>query len=541
MKLLLFCLVTTVFIVGTSCTENRGPQGPAGSKGPTGVTGPQGEPGAEGQRGSRGPQGIQGTQGDPGIQGQPLSEAELLKLINKVIGGKPRAPSGNENIGESPAHSTNGNSESPGVTYTSNPGLNETAAGMLNAVLTNRNPDCRAYATDANSGNYSSVGADDRSNLAQSAPFFPGTGVTGSVTIDLVIVAGDYIHDPANPKIPGGWNYERVTETTDPHLATHCRMKHNMIPNHDFGWDVGKPFQSNVWVTWIDHGDWQTTYLPVLPQFSDPLIADDTDRNPTNFMDYDGILLNGIGIAMDSGFCYNPNHLRANPAGNSTGCGGKSVWYEIPAYVLHDPSSENMSAIFDEYWGHGFEGSYHYHAISHPLQEDDDQTEPPEGGSPLIGYAKDGFPIYGHWFVDVNGDLVKAESGYVLKTYKLNDGKSRDPFVDLPLRFSRGTPPTPWDIANRPEDFESNFGLPIGRYIEDWAYDNGNTGNLDECNGAFDINGVYGYYVTDKYPFAPICTFGVHEPSFGKVPPLRWDDETEENTKDSNNVLINGH
>ena len=159
----------------------------------------------------------------------------------------------------------------------------------------------------------------------------------------------------------------------------------------------------------------------------------------------------------------------------------------------------------------------------------------------MIGFARDGFPIYGHWFVNVDGDLVKAESGYVLKTYKLNDGKSRDPFLDLPLRFSRGTPPTPWDIANRPEDFESNFGLPIGRYIEDWTYDNGNTGNLDECNGAFDINGVYGYYITAKYPFAPICTFGVHEPSFGKVPPLRWDDETEENTKDSNNVLINGH
>jgi len=43
MKLLLFFLVTTVFIVGTSCAENREPQGPAGSKGPTGVTGPQGE------------------------------------------------------------------------------------------------------------------------------------------------------------------------------------------------------------------------------------------------------------------------------------------------------------------------------------------------------------------------------------------------------------------------------------------------------------------------------------------------------------------
>ena len=117
--------------------------------------------------------------------------------------------------------------------------MNETGTGMSNAVLTNRNPDCRAYAMDANSGNYSSVGADDRSNFAPSSPFAPGTGVTSSVPIDLVIVAGDYIHDPSNPKTPGGWNYESVTVTTDPELATHCRMIHNMIPNHDFGWDVG--------------------------------------------------------------------------------------------------------------------------------------------------------------------------------------------------------------------------------------------------------------------------------------------------------------
>ena len=261
MKLLLLFVMTTVLIAATSCTGNRGPQGPAGPNGPTGVTGPQGQPGAEGEMGSRGPQGIQGTQGKPGIQGQPPAEVELLILIKKVIGGKPGASIGNNNVEASPGPNTNGNSESPGSIYTSNPDLNETAAGMLNAVLTNRNPDCRAYAVDANSGNYSSVGADDRSNLAQGAPFFPGTGVTSSVTIDLVIVAGDYKHDPSNLKIPGSWNYESVTVTTDPELATHCRMIHNMIPNHDFGWDVGLRSQDNVWVTEIDHDDRQVTYV----------------------------------------------------------------------------------------------------------------------------------------------------------------------------------------------------------------------------------------------------------------------------------------
>ncbi|MBT6432400.1 MAG: YHYH protein [Deltaproteobacteria bacterium] len=425
--------------------------------------------------------------------------------------------------------------------YTANPDLNEDPEGMLNAALANRNPDCRTYATDANDGDYSSLGATDRSNLAPSAPFYPGTDVTSFVQIDLVVVGGDYVHDPDNPTVPGAWDYEGVRTTSDPEEATHCRMVHNMIPNHDFGWDVGTPAQSNVWVTEIDHDDRQVTYIPVYPRLSEPRVADDTDRNATNFMDYDGVLLNGIGIAMDSGFCYNPAHPRVNEAGNSTGCGGLSVWYEIPAYSLHEPASENMAAIFDEYYGHGFEGSYHYHAITHPLQKDDDQEIGPPGGSPLIGYAKDGFPIFGHWFVNEEGELVKAQSGYKLKDFELNNGNSRDPYTDLPANFDRGTPPTPWDIENRPQDFASDFGLPLGRYIDDWTYDHGNTGNLDECNGATDANGVYGYYVTDKYPFGPTCTFGVHEPSFGKVPPLRWHDETSDNTVDDNGDRINGH
>ena len=95
---------------------------------------------------------------------------------------------------------------------------------------------------------------------------------------------------------------------------------------------------------------------------------------------------------------------------------------------------------------------------------------------------------------------MKAQSGYVLRRYELNDGNSRDPVSGLPPNFDRGTPPTPWDITNRPEDFDSGFGIPLGRYLDDWVYDDGNTGNLDECNGATDINGVYGYYITGNLP-----------------------------------------
>jgi hypothetical protein len=130
--------------------------------------------------------------------------------------------------------------------------------------------------------------------------------------------------------------------------------------------------------------------------------------------------------------------------------------------------------------------------MTHPLQEDNDQTQPPSNGdgSPVIGFAPDGFPIYDHWFIDESNLLVRAKSGY--ETYAVN---SRTP-IETALH---GTPPTPWDIENRPDD--------------------AGTGNLDECNGAFDVNGDYGYYVTDKYPFTPPCTFGDRDPWFGKRSP----------------------
>ena len=190
-------------------------------------------------------------------------------------------------------------------------------------------------------------------------------------------------------------------------------------------------------MTEIGHDDMQRTYIPVDPRISDPLVADDTRRGAPNFMDYNGVLLNGIGIAMDSSFCYFPGSPLVNIAGNATGCGGLSVWYEIPAYTRQDPSAENMAAIFDAFFGHGFEGSYHCHAITHPLQADDDRENPPADGSPLNGWAKDGFPIYGPWFVNPDGELARAESGYALREYSLNDGLSRILFEGLPPNFAR--------------------------------------------------------------------------------------------------------
>jgi len=376
--------------------------------------------------------------------------------------------------------------------YSNNPDMN---GQFLDAVLINRNPDCRVYTMDANNGNYGSNLILDISNGMDNA--------VSDVYIDLVI---------ANNWNSSNFNYDNVTEVNDPELATHCRMISNMIPNHNFGVEVTGP-NGDGWIHAIDHSDIEVTYIPVNPIKTN--VSTDTPRNPPIY-DFDGILLNGVGISMDSGFCYNPgvetgpNYLQSNEAGNTSGCGPQNSWFELPAYTIWNPDAQYMAGIFDSYFGHGYEGTYHYHALTHPLQEDSDQLQPPSNGdgSPVIGFAPDGFPIYGHWFIDSNNQLVKAESGY--ETYNSN---SRIP-IETALH---GTPPTPWDIENNPDNFESDFGLEMGRYEEDWYFSG--TGNLDECNGAYDINGDYGYYITDKYPFTPPCTFGIRDPSFGKESP----------------------
>ena len=111
-------------------------------------------------------------------------------------------------------------SEKPADTdiYNSNPDMD---GQFFDVVLVNRNPDCICYAMDANNGNYGSSLISDLSNGINDA--------ISKVQIDLVI-ASDWNSD--------NYDYNNVTLTNDPELATHCRVISNMIPNHNFGVEV---------------------------------------------------------------------------------------------------------------------------------------------------------------------------------------------------------------------------------------------------------------------------------------------------------------
>jgi hypothetical protein len=123
-------------------------------------------------------------------------------------------------------------------------------------------------------------------------------------------------------------------------------------------------------------------------------------------------------------------------------------------------------------------GSYHYHGTPNAMFDEDTAVE-----SPVVGFAADGFPIFGSWFDD-NGTVRKALSSYRLKA---------------------GARQTIAGYATPSGDYD-------GTFRDDYEYIEG-LGDLDECNG-MQISGVYGYFVIDAYPYIMGCLKGQMDPSF---------------------------
>jgi hypothetical protein len=112
----------------------------------------------------------------------------------------------------------------------------------------------------------------------------------------------------------------------------------------------------------------------------------------------------------------------------------------------------------------------------------------------LLGYAADGFPIYGP---DGPGDPtdLKSKPRRLRPGYRLRDGQRKD----------------------------GPKGRFDGRFVEDFAFDPA-WGDLDECNGRTGPtpeypDGTYYYVVTDEFPFVPRLYRGQPDPSFRHGPP----------------------
>ncbi len=269
--------------------------------------------------------------------------------------------------------------------------------------------------------------------------------------------------------------------------ATHCTFSSNNIPNHDVGGatTTGKDFATQVQAN-------SKAYVLTVPRFPEQQITATYVQKRAGMLTLNGILLNGVDLDMDSAFCYHPdiNAPLNIGLGTRTQCGLNADWYAVPA---NNPDIVTL----DEFAGHAFDGRYHYHgdneglshvAVEGTLTPNSDEVDP--SGSPVVGFAPDGYPIYGHYFYDAQtSDLRKARSSWT--TYSNERETPQGSSISAP------------SIATHIR----------GLFVEDWFYQAG-LGDLDECNGMTDVYGNYGYYYTETYPYGPLCMKGQPDASF---------------------------
>ena len=240
-----------------------------------------------------------------------------------------------------------------------------------------------------------------------------------------------------------------------------CSLQSNNIPNHDFN-DHGARFIMPV--------------AEVAQEFSIPR-APKMAAEPIRLTHraYHAVMLNGVVVDILSAGCYRPNGRSPNAAGNvMIGCQPRDAW------VL-DPLGPGAGFGTDAHNAHVQppNGLYHYHG--NPMAMFDDKPGP--NGSPLIGWAADGFPIYGSYFRDSSGKVRKAVSGYTLRA------------------------------GQRPKSATDPGGPYDGMYVDDHVFTG--AGDLDACNG-MTVGGQYGYYVTDAYPWILSCLAGTPDATFDK-------------------------
>ena len=230
-----------------------------------------------------------------------------------------------------------------------------------------------------------------------------------------------------------------------------CTIASNAIPNHDFN----------------ATGRFATVVSPQRQSYRVPANPVRAARpTPLSLRVDNAILLNGVKVDLLGAGCYGVGDGRI-------GCRDMSAPYR------YDPVGLQKFGV-DEHNAHTQpDGTYHYHGNPHALF-DDSKTDAP---SPVIGFAADGFPVFGSYFAD-GTTIRKAKSSYQLKP------------------------------GTRPGGPGGNYD---GTFIDDYQYIVG-SGDLDACNG-MTVDGVYGYFVSDGYPYVMGCFRGTPDASFIKKGP----------------------
>lgn len=216
------------------------------------------------------------------------------------------------------------------------------------------------------------------------------------------------------------------SEWADPYLQVTCtdnevEVVSNGIPGYEF--------QSIT-----PNGLSEQDYLFRFPLY--PELADQTTEIP--LLGTAGVAINGLPI-------FGPNE------------GPNPDPYGDPVY----------NGIMDFCMGHtAMGGTYHYHAL---LVECLTSDTPANQGSPIIGYANDGFPIYGPRGC-IDEDCTQV------------------------VEFKSS-----WEQTGDPTTYAWDNHAYVAKQGEQW---------LDECNGRIGPDGTYRYHATSTFPYLLGCFAG---------------------------------
>ena len=203
--------------------------------------------------------------------------------------------------------------------------------------------------------------------------------------------------------------------------------------------------------------------------------------------------------------------ITRNPVQNTgtatvVGLGHIGVWKNgVSIFNVSDAASYNNAGVWFRnayFWeGPGFDaclghpqqqGEYHHHVSPTCLYDQLDSTH----HSPVIGYAFDGFPVYGAYGHsnpnDTTSPIIRMKSSYVVST---NTTRVNGPAV--------------------------NSAYPEGCFIQDFTYVAG-SGDLDDRNGRFCYTreyptGTYAYFVTIDNNLNPVFPYTFYGTYYGVV------------------------
>jgi hypothetical protein len=201
----------------------------------------------------------------------------------------------------------------------------------------------------------------------------------------------------------------------------------------------------------------------------------------------------------------------------------------------------NEGVTFDPALAHQpGDGTYHYHAnpaaLRHQLGDHVDynpatrvyteSTAPATQHSPLLGWVRDGYPIYGP-FGYSNATNPASGVRRMISGYVLRDGQNG---ADNLTVSGRSTIPA-WavrlyNVSSNQAGPAVSATYPLGRYMEDNAYladlgrVQGTDFDLDEYNGRFCVTpefpgGTYAYFVSISPSGVPVYPYNIGRAFYG--------------------------